>query len=63
MQSNLLQNQRHLENTDHHPAINQYTPPQAHDEDDDVIEDCQGNAELDYQTKVLLDYYNNNADK
>ena len=62
MQSNLLQIQRHLENTDHHLAANQYTP-QAHDEDDDVIEDCQGNAELDYQTKVLLDYYNNNADK
>ena len=58
MQSNLLQKQRHLENTDHHPAINQYTL-QAHDEDDDVIEDYQGNVEFDYQTKVLLDYYNN----
>ena len=54
MQSNLLKLYQHLENADDHPAVNQYT--QAHD--DDVIEDYQENAELDYQTKVLLDYYN-----
>ena len=55
MQSNLLQIQKHLENTDHHLVANQYTP-QAHDEGDDGIEDFQKNAELDYQTRVLLDY-------